>query len=252
MKHIIKTRSGDPALLALATSIARGETPVDAEIIYEGRNRLYRTHLHGKPVIVKAFRRPNAVNTVAYTTVRRSKAARSYANALRLESLGLATPRPLAYMEVRRGLCLRESYYICEDVAAPQIRRWERRPDAEALLAAFGRDIARLHRAGVLHKDFSPGNVLVGRTPAGGYIFYYIDLNRMQFGVHDARRLVGSFGRMHHREEGVRQLARHYAEALRQLKAEGEEVPDIEPERVEPCAVEAFRRFWRHRAPEPD
>lgn len=248
-RYITVTRGENPALDEAARRIAEEGMPAGAEIIYDERNRLFRIHVEGIPYIVKAFRRPNAVNSVAYVTVRRSKARRSYENALRLEGLGVATPRPEAYMEVRRGLRLHESYYICRDVASPQIRHWERRPDSEPLLSAFADDIVRLHALGVWHKDFSPGNILVSGDPQGGYRFYYIDLNRMKFDVHDPERLLSMFGRMHEHEAPLRSLAAHYSAALHRARGAGDPVPaGIDPATVEARAVEEYRRFWaRHR-----
>lgn len=249
MRYVIKTRGADPEMEALATRIARGGMPADAEIIYDERNRLFRVSLGGIPYIVKAFRRPNAVNSVAYVTVRKSKARRSYENALRLESMGIATPRPEAYMVVRSGLRLHESYYICRDVAAPQIRFWERRADAASLVPAFAADMLRLHRMGVWHKDFSPGNILVAGNATQGYTFYYIDLNRMKFGVHDPATLLGTFGRLHDDEKPVAALAREYAESLRRALAHGLPAPaGIDPDTVEQAARQAYRRFWARHA----
>lgn len=233
---------------SMARRIARDGMPPGAQVIYDERNRLFRIHVGGVPYIVKEFRHPNALNSVAYVTVRKSKARRSYLNALRLEAMGLGTPRPEAYMEVRQGLRLHQSYYICRDVASPQIRHWERRPDADTMLAAFAQDMVRLHAMGVWHKDFSPGNILVSGNPGDGYRFYYIDLNRMRFGEHRPDRLLSTFGRMHDHEGPLRSLAAHYARALRRAAAEGRPVPPgIDPATVEDRAAEEHRRFWaRH------
>ena len=247
--YVIVTRGENPALDDMASLIAREGMPPGAQVIYDERNRLFRVYVDSIPYIVKAFRRPNAINSVAYVTVRKSKARRSYENALRLELMGIDTPRPEAYMEVRHGLRLHESYYICRDVASPQIRHWERRPDAEAMLSAFADDIVRLHSLGVWHKDFSPGNILVSGDPQGGYRFYYIDLNRMKFDEHDPARLMSMFGRMHESEEPLRSLAAHYAAALRRARGAGDPVPaGIDPARVEEQALAEFRRFWARQA----
>lgn len=248
MKYIVRTRGKDAAMYAVAIQIARTGMPQDAEIIYDERNRLFRIRVSGEPYIVKAFRRPNVINSVAYVTVRKSKARRSYENALRLESMGVATPQAAAYMEVRSGLRLHESYYICRDVAAPQIRFWERRPDATFLVKAFAQDMLRLHTLGVWHKDFSPGNILVGGSQSEGYTFYYIDLNRMKFDEHRPSRLLTMFGRMHDDEAPVRDLARAYAESYRLAQSEKRPVPPgIRPSEVEAAAVAEYHRFWdRH------
>lgn len=246
MKYIVHTRTEDPDLKAIATDIVRNGIPPDAEIIYDERNRLFRIHIKGIPYIVKAFRRPNAVNSVAYVTIRKSKARRSFENAMRLHALGIATPMPEAYMEVRSHMHLHQSYYICRDVASPQIRFWERRPDAASLEQAFAADIIRLHTLGVWHKDFSPGNILVQHSEADGYTFYYIDLNRMKFNVHTPGRLLGMFGRLHDNEAPIRSLARAYTHILTQNPSLTP--PGINPAEVESAALQAHRRFWAKHA----
>lgn len=249
MRYIVKTRGTDPQMDALAHRIAREGMPAGSEIIYDERNRLFRVCLKGIPYIVKAFCLPNAINSVAYSTVRKSKARRSYENALRLEALGVATPRAEAYMEVRSGLRLHQSYYICRDVAAPQIRFWERREDAKTLVPAFAADMLRLHILGVWHKDFSPGNILVGGSAATGYTFYYIDLNRMKFDVHDPRKLMSMFGRLHDDEAPVLELARAYATAFRSAKRRRLPLPEgINPDTVEETARAEYRHFWSRHA----
>ncbi len=248
-RYIIVTAPGFESMRGLAAEIARRGMPGGAQVIYDERNRLFRVRHGGEPYIVKAFRRPNAVNSLAYTTVRQSKARRSFDNALRLCALGIDTPRPAAYMEVRSGLRLRESYYICRDVASPQIRHWERRPDSAQMLDAFAADIVRLHAMGVWHKDFSPGNILVeGTCPP--YRFYYIDLNRMCFSVSSRKKLMGMFGRMHDLEEPVRGLARCYGRALARWRLEDADASapqfmhTLTEAEAERDAVGAYRRFW--------
>lgn len=46
---------------------------------------------------------------------------------------------------------------------------------------------------GVYHKDFSQGNILYRRDKDGGFEFVLVDINRMQFGVHDTARLYRNF-----------------------------------------------------------
>lgn len=213
--------------------IAGGFLPADAEVIYEGRNTLWRCEIDGRQVIVKKFRRPNVINRLVYTTFRQSKAHRSFSNALKLLGLGFATPQPLAYAEVRRGLLLGESYYICEVCQGDEMRWWERRPDVEPLLKDFGADIARLHNAGVWHKDFSPGNILATRHDDGHYTFSYIDLNRMAFGVTNHKKLMSMFGTLNEEEE-VSRLARYYALAA-----------GIDPDIAASEAAQAYRSFIR-------
>lgn len=158
-------------------------------------------------------------------------------------------------MEVRRDGLLAESYYICHDVAAPQVRFWNRRPDGEAIASSLAADIVRLHSAGVWHKDFSPGNVLVETIGEGDYRFYYIDLNRMQFGVRSRARLMSMFGRMHDDEAPVRDLGRRYGLALEKMRREGLMCTNLPlfmltetAATAEEAASQAWRDFWHRMA----
>lgn len=201
---------------ALSDLCALGVSPDTEEVYHTRRNHIWRIPLDGQDATVKDFKVPGHINAVAYTTVRRSKARRSYDNAMELLRLGFLTPEPLAWAEQRTGPChLGHSYYACRYLQYDgDMRNWERYPDAEALLEALGREMARLHRAGVWHHDFSPGNILFRRRAGGGYDFYYVDLNRMSFGQRSPRRLMRNFRCIHLDEAQTRRLARHYARAM--------------------------------------
>ena len=170
-------------------------------------------------VVVKEFKKPNLVNAYVYTTVRTSKAERSYRNAMRMSELGFLTPEPVAYGEVRNGIKLVSSCYICRELTgASEMRNWEDFPNAGTLIPAFAREIYRLHQAGVWHKDFSPRNILYKETAAekketatGKYDFYYVDLNRMKFGVHDRKRQMSMFRSINLNPAETRKLAGYYA-----------------------------------------
>lgn len=193
--------------------IVGGQMPADAEIIYEGRNRLYSTRLGDVKAVVKMFKRPNFINSYVYTTLRRSKAERSFNNALRLKKLGFLTPDPIAYIEVLSGLKLVGCQYICRELFnAREMRHWENLPDADTLIPAFAREILRLHETGVWNKDFSPGNILYKGNSSSGYEFYYVDLNRMEFGVHDPRKLMRMFRAINLNRKETARLGRLYAE----------------------------------------
>lgn len=188
--------------------------PDGAKYIYEGRNNLYRIETGNVPMIVKDFKKANLLNRYAYCTVRKSKAARSYLNALKMEDLGFKTPHPIAYCEYRRGIDLIYSFYVSEELTGTQeMRLWEKKPDVSTLLPAFAAEIVKLHRAGVWHKDFSPGNILYKRDKNGQYEFYYVDLNRMQFGVHDYKKQIRMLRSINLNMEETARIGRLYGEA---------------------------------------
>ncbi len=212
---------------SLIKEIVANGFPAQAVQIYKGRNRLFcLDDADGTAVNIKAFHCPRFPNNYVYTTLRDGKAKRSFENANRLLSLGFGTPRPYGYGEVRSGLRMTRSYYFCEQLDAENVRDWERFDDCEEMLAALGEEMVRLHRAGVWHKDFSPGNILFKRLPGGRYRFYYIDLNRMEFGIKSRKSLMSMFRAINLDEHQTARLARHYA------AASGEDVATVVAEAV--------------------
>lgn len=186
-----------------------------AQQIYRGaRNTLYKVDSpEGDMLCIKHFRKAKFPNSYIYTTVRYSKARRSFEHAKRLLKEGFLTPQPIAWSERRHGLKLLESYYICEYLELPNIRDWGKMSDADALIDALGAYMVSLHRAGIFHRDFSPGNILVDRLSDGKYQFYLVDINRMNFGVTDRKKLMSMFRSISLDPEDTRRLAGAYAKA---------------------------------------
>ncbi|MDE6322018.1 MAG: lipopolysaccharide kinase InaA family protein [Muribaculaceae bacterium] len=227
-----------PGVGKLAELLALDGEPAGARVIYDGRNRLYVVD-GGEgvgEVVVKDFHRPSFVNSLVYTNLRKSKARRSYENAMELRRLGFGTPEPYAYVEVSSGGRLLRSYYLCALLSADHrdMRYFDKQPHLPELLDALGHEMVRLHRAGVLVKDFSPGNVLYVRDAEGVYHFSHVDLNRMEFGVKSHSRLMGNFRAMPCTPDEVDMLAAAYAHAS------GDDVAAVTAE-----AHAQFDAFWR-------
>ena len=184
MKRYITDCNPDySSLRPIVESITLNGAPDDAQVIFSKRNTVYTMMAGDEKLNIKAFRLPNIVNAFIYTTLRKSKAFRSYQNACRLIEMGFLTPKPIGYGEERDGIKLCHSYYISQHIDALNMRNWQDKPDCEPLLRAFAKEIVRLHHAGVWHKDFSPGNIIYTGNATDGYKFYYIDLNRMRFNI---------------------------------------------------------------------
>lgn len=166
---------------------------VCGEQIFQGRNRIYRATIGDIDLTVKDFRVPSVVNRWAYAHLRHGKARRSYDNAMQLAALHIETPEPIAYIEERNGGLLRRSYYICRYWDGKTVRNWETAiADSGAMLDSLALFTLDLHRKGVMHRDFSPGNIIY-RIEDGKYRFALVDINRMTFGVHDKHRLYRNF-----------------------------------------------------------
>jgi len=157
--------------------------------VYKGsRNSIKYFELKGITLNIKAFKKPNFIKKIIYTYFRESKAKRSYDYALKLLTLGIKTPQPIAYVEKKDALGLTESFYVCEHIEYDfMFRKLVAEPELEhrtEILNQFTQFCYKLHENGVEFKDHSPGNTLIKDLGNGKYEFYLVDLNRMTFHRH--------------------------------------------------------------------
>ena len=155
----------------------------DDHSIHKARNELKIIDIEGLKTVVKSFKVPHLLNRIVYTFFRKSKAYKSYHNALYLKELGISTPPPIALIEFFSGGLLADSYFISElfeydfTIRTPLL---EPLVDKKQILTAFAAYTYELHQKGVWHLDYSPGNILIKRN-ATGYEFSIVDINRMEF-----------------------------------------------------------------------
>lgn len=211
---IVFNESVSDELAGQMDNLVRTGIPAGSVQIYRGaRNTLYDVSLAGCRLCVKHFRRTKFPNSFIYTNFRRSKARRSFEHACRLAELGFLTPQPLCYGENKDGMKLHDSFYFSRFVDLPNVRNWTELSFDNELISALGAEMVKLHRAGILHKDFSPGNILYQRDDEGGFRFFYVDLNRMKFGVTSHKKLMRMFRSISLDPVQTERLARSYAAA---------------------------------------
>ncbi|MDE7091924.1 MAG: lipopolysaccharide kinase InaA family protein [Muribaculaceae bacterium] len=178
----------------LLTSLSEGIIPAEAKVIYKGRNIVYTIHDNGRYINIKAFKKPSFPNNYVYTTFRKSKACRSFENAQRLIELGVNTPLPIAYIEIKECGKLTLSYYLSEQMDNLQtVRDWSKFDFTDQLLdnlAVFMKELTDKH---IYHRDFSPGNILFEKTDDDKFTFYLVDLNRMEFEITDSDKMNRMF-----------------------------------------------------------
>lgn len=158
--------------------------PKQGRVIYRGRNELREFEVEGLRVVVKSFCKPHVVNRPAYGLLRKSKAQRSFEYADLLLQNGIGSPAPVGWVTVRHGLLLADSYYVSVCSALPytyiDLMQDGHVPGEEDLLREVGRTAGRMHNLGMIHRDFSRGNILAGMVD-GKPCIEIIDLNRIRF-----------------------------------------------------------------------
>jgi tRNA A-37 threonylcarbamoyl transferase component Bud32 len=205
----------EPELKALAETFAqRGEN------IYKARNEIKRMDWDGVPVIVKSFKVPDPLRGLIYGQLRKSKARRSFENALELQRRGISTPAPIGFIEQRATGALKQSFYVCQEWANAFLFREPLFKPALAhrteILQAFGRFTWALHRKQIHHRDFSPGNILIKEKPADAgasserYAFCLVDINRMRFESLSLEQRMNNFAMLWASDEDLKTIVTGY------------------------------------------
>jgi serine/threonine protein kinase len=184
-----------PEFLSVLADPVRLMAGPGTEVLLESRNRVVSAKINAGPkgersVVVKQYysRGINRIKSFGQP----SRAERAWRGAIALLEAGLATPLPVAFAEKRAAGFVSTSFFISERVAdGLEIRSLLRDlPDErlKPMLADLVRGLARLHAAGILHRDLSDGNILVRKSSAAdNFEFYLLDTNRVRCG----RRLAG-------------------------------------------------------------
>lgn len=186
------------------------------EVIYSGRNTIKTFNVNGITLNVKSFKKPIFINQIAYSTLRKSKAKRSYLYAFMLKERGFDTPEPISYMELKQYNLLKYSLYISVHEEFDGMMRELQNGTVqgrEDLLRQFALYTAKLHDKQVLHLDYSSGNILYKKS-GDKYTFYLVDLNRMTFNKPiDINTACFNFRRLWGSDEMISFIIKEYAKA---------------------------------------
>jgi len=178
------------------------------------RNTIKLFDLNQAKVNVKAFKVPMIVNRIIYGNLRKSKARRSFEFAKRLASLGIKSPKPIAYYEFSTFGLFGKSYYVSEHLACDltfrELTTDFNYPDHEIILRAFTRFTYNLHQSGVNFLDHSPGNTLIVKQDSG-YDFYLVDLNRMEFKHISLEKRITNFAKLTTHKSLIEVMSDEYA-----------------------------------------
>ena len=182
-----------PEFLVLLADPQKLATGPGTEVLLDGRNRVVALKIGSAAggtidLVVKEYRL-QGINKLKSAFLP-SKALKAWRGAMALASADFDTPRPIAYLEKRRGRFIEWSFYIAERVfGGREIRDYFREGEAETLrplVSVLAKTLFRLHEKGILHRDLSDGNILV-KEESGEFHFLFLDTNRVR-----ARRRLGA------------------------------------------------------------
>ncbi len=166
-----------------------------ARILEESRNRVGVIAVPvkeggAKELVIKEFR-TRGVNRWKSLGLP-SKAQKAWNGSLALVERGFLTPLPVAYLERRTSSFLEQSYFISEYVPdIEEVRGLFRElppEDLTPLLRDLAHYLARCTQRGILHRDLSDGNVLVGKRENEPFRFFLLDTNRIR-----CKKRIGTF-----------------------------------------------------------
>lgn len=208
----------------------------EGKTVYKSRNTIKLFEVNGITINIKSFKRPNIINRFVYKYIRKSKAERSYLNALEVLDRGISTPEPIGYIEISKNGLIDKSYYISihEQVEGTMKEVYKRpKHECKELIQAFIAFTAEVHKKGILHKDYSPGNILFKNTE-DSYHFYLVDLNRMSFKNISILDSCKSFSRLYADDNTLNFISEEYSKKRKYNK------------RICQKLIHIYnRRFWR-------
>lgn len=185
----------------------------EGEVIYQGRNVLKRFVNEGQRIIVKSYCDAVWFNRIVYRFFRTPKAQRSYEYADLLLDIGVGSPLPIGYNIQYRGLMIGRSYFACLESECPFTYRDFRKrsfDNEKDILLAIADTTSKLHEHGVIHKDYSAGNILFGTFDSKVKV-EIVDLNRIRFEKVGMEEGCCNFDRLPGTPEALRIMSDEYA-----------------------------------------
>ena len=170
-----------------------------SKVFCNNRNNVLLIKIGPHDCVLKRYKRPIFINRIIYSFIRPDKAKRAYKYAKRLLQMGISTPYPVAYMATySRGL-FDMGYFISEYSPYQQLYQTDSLSAAqkEELYRAFANFTAELHKKGICHPDYNPGNILWNRDSEGKFRFMLVDINRVRFGVCPLRSYLKGMAEEH-------------------------------------------------------
>jgi len=157
------------------------------EILFDGRNKIWAADLKKKKskitkIVFKEFK-PKGLKKLK-TLILPSPPEKAWKGAAALWNAGIRTATPIAYLERKKtGFFFRGCFAAERILDTEEIRFFFKRPlslEMKKLLSDLSIYLRSCHRAGILHRDLSDGNILAKKGKDGTHTFYLIDTNRIR------------------------------------------------------------------------
>ena len=193
--------------------------------IWDKRNKIKIISFANSELTIKSFKIPHLINKIAYTFLRESKAERSYRNSLQILEF---VPNPIGYAEFFKYGLLHDTYFVCEkydyDFTIREPLTQNNFEDKENVLKQFAHFTHELHRKGVEHLDYSPGNILVKKIDELDYEFKIIDVNRMKFRKFTKQECLENFSKLWTYDDNLKIIVTEYAKLINMDTQEAYEI----------------------------
>lgn len=197
--------------------------------IWDKRNKIKIISFDKEEITIKSFKVPHIMNKIAYTFLRDSKAKRSYDNSMEILEF---VPKPIGFVEYKKFALLHDTYFVSEkyayDFTIREVLLQNNFEDRDNIFKQFAAFTYALHCKGVVHLDYSPGNILIKKMSDENYEFKIIDVNRMKFKVLTSEERLENFSKLWAKDEDLTSIIRAYAQ-----------LADIDEAKAIPLALKA-------------
>lgn len=208
-----------PAYESLRPFIERIPTLFNTEgkEIYHARNIIKVMEApDGMRLNVKRYHAPRFINKLVYSWgIRAPKGQRAYHYASILNGKGIDSPEPVALIEERGMLNMLGLSYLITLQYDNRHTLYEVKDMPQEEYAPLAKALAHfawhIHSQDILHKDFTPGNIL-WKKDGTEYLFSLVDINRMFFGNVDAHMGLRNLSRFWGPKAFTQILAEEYAQ----------------------------------------
>lgn len=180
--------------------------------IHKARNEIKIIEHDNVKTVVKSFKVPHLLNKIIYTFFRTSKAYKSYEYSLKIAPFA---PTPIGYIAFQKFGLIHDAYFISEhfdyDFTIREPLLDENFEEKENIFKAFAQFTYELHEKGILHLDYSPGNILI-KKETNDYVFKIVDINRMQFKTLSLDERLKNFSMLWAKDQDLTIIAKAYAD----------------------------------------